>query len=239
MRRIIDLTMDLYEGMPSHPLHPHAPVVLSGTMSHSTTRPWFPDPTPFGRVSFANEQVVLSGHTGTHIDAPFHGNPDGHTIERVPLDVVYGPAIWLDVSPVCTPRALITAAHLEEALQNAGGALEPIVLLYTGWSRWASDDPKRYFHESPGIAEDGARWLCARNVRTLGVDAPTIDRRGDRVCAAHMLFLRPPDGKSYVYVIENLVRVAEIPSHRFLFIGLPLPLRGVSGSPIRAVAVVE
>jgi len=54
-----------------------------------------------------------------------------------------------------------------------------------------------------------------------------------------MLFLRPPDGTSYVSVIENLVRVAEIPSHRFLFIGLPLPLRGVSGSPIRAVAVVE
>ena len=40
-------------------------------------------------------------------------------------------------------------------------------------------------------------------------------------------------------MIENLIRVEEIPRHGFYFVGAPLPLRGVSGSPIRALALVD
>ncbi len=239
MPTIIDLTWELYEGMPSHPAHPVAPKVLSGTMSHPATRPWFPEATPYGRVSFANEQVIISGHMGTHIDAPFHGDPEGPTVEGIPLDAVFGPAVWLDVSLHCGPRTQITARMLAEAMHQVGGHLSPIVLLHTGWSRFVQEDPRRYFCESLGIAEDGAVWLRTRGARTVGIDAPTVDSPGDRVCPAHMLFLRAPDGKPPTYVVENLIRIDQIPSHRFTFAGFPLLLKGASGSPIRAVAIVE
>jgi kynurenine formamidase len=39
--------------------------------------------------------------------------------------------------------------------------------------------------------------------------------------------------------IENLGDLSPVAGKRFRFIGLPLRIRGGSGSPIRAVAVVE
>jgi kynurenine formamidase len=51
--------------------------------------------------------------------------------------------------------------------------------------------------------------------------------------------LRPWIGKEPIYIIENLVRLEEIASSRFTFIGLPLPMVGASGSPIRAIAIVD
>jgi kynurenine formamidase len=38
--------------------------------------------------------------------------------------------------------------------------------------------------------------------------------------------------------IENLAQVDMIPAHEFWFIGLPLKLKGGSGSPFRGVAIV-
>lgn len=238
MTRVIDLTWPLYEGMPNHPAHPVAPKLLSGTMSHTGTALWMAKSPRYGQVSFASEQFLLAGHVGTHLDAPYHGNPEGPTVDAVDLRHVCGEAVWLDVSAAFGPRALVTSAHLEQALAAAGVPLAPIVLLYTGWSR-ARDDPRRYFRDSMGLSEDGAVWLRAHGTLTVGVDAPSVDPGGSAEVPAHMNFFRPRPGEPYIWVIESLIRVEEIPRHRFHFVGAPLPLKGASGSPIRALALVD
>jgi kynurenine formamidase len=40
-------------------------------------------------------------------------------------------------------------------------------------------------------------------------------------------------------VIENLTNLERIGTSKFTFVGVPLKIRGASGSPIRAIAVVE
>ena len=42
-----------------------------------------------------------------------------------------------------------------------------------------------------------------------------------------------------VPIIENLINLDQIGQPRFTFIGLPLRIRGATGSPIRAVAVLD
>ena len=238
MTRVIDLTWPLWEGMPNSPAHPVAPKLVSGTMSHKATALWMAKSPRYGQVSFASEQFLLAGHMGTHLDAPYHGNPEGATVDAVDLAHVCGEAVWLDVSAAFGPRALVIPAHLEQALAAAGVALAPIVLLYTAWSR-NREDPRRYFRDSMGLSEEAAVWLRERGTLTVGVDAPSVDPGGSAEVPAHMNFFRPRPGEPAICVIENLIRLEEIPRHGFYFVGAPLPLRGVSGSPIRALALVD
>ncbi len=238
MKRIIDLTWTLYEGMPNHPAHPVTPKLLSGTMSHKATAIWMAKTPRYGQVSFASEQFLLAGHVGTHLDAPYHGNPDGPTVEGVEIRYTCGEAVWLDVSTAFGPRALVTPEHLERAAAATGGSIAPITLLFTGWSR-TREDPRRYFRDSMGLSEAAAAWLRERGVLTVGVDAPSVDPGGSAECPAHMNFFRPRPGERYICAVENLIRIEQIPAPSFYFVGAPVPLKGASGSPIRALALVD
>jgi kynurenine formamidase len=40
-------------------------------------------------------------------------------------------------------------------------------------------------------------------------------------------------------ILENLANLAEIPGHRCDFVALAPPIRGASGSPVRALALVS
>jgi kynurenine formamidase len=58
-----------------------------------------------------------------------------------------------------------------------------------------------------------------------------------------MNFLRPrslglPD-EAYILIYENLRNISKIGRSRFTFSGLPIPFRGSTGSPVRAVAFVD
>ena len=42
-----------------------------------------------------------------------------------------------------------------------------------------------------------------------------------------------------ILIMEHLAHLETLPAARFQFIGLPLKLKGATGSPIRAVAIIE
>jgi kynurenine formamidase len=50
--------------------------------------------------------------------------------------------------------------------------------------------------------------------------------------------LRRPEAGFALLIIENLANLDQVSRPRFTFLGLPLPLAGGSGSPIRAAALV-
>ena len=54
-----------------------------------------------------------------------------------------------------------------------------------------------------------------------------------------MNFYIDKNWKDPIYIVENLVNLELITSHRFIYIGFPLPIKDGSGSPIRAVAIVD
>ena len=62
------------------------------------------------------------------------------------------------------------------------------------------------------------------------------DELGNTDCPGHVLFLHPDHE---VPIIENLVGLKGLRGKRFRFWGLPLKVDGATGSPIRAVALVD
>lgn len=246
MMNCTDLTMELYEGMVGHPFHGRTPVRLSGTLNHRMYDMMERFNVYDGRrLSFANEQWVLNGNTGTHMDSVWHADPDSpYTAEKMPIECGYGPAVWLDCSFVKAPKGSVDVADLERAVKAAGVTIESgdIALVHTGWSEHVTDDPDAYLNDHMGLTKAAGEWLRDRGVRTVGIDNATVETvEGALQSPVHMNFLRPRSlglaDDDFIAIIENLVHIDRIPAHRFTFIGLPLPFRGGSGSPIRAIAV--
>ncbi|MFD9891470.1 cyclase family protein [Amycolatopsis sp. NPDC059027] len=245
---IIDLTMELHEGITAYPSHGRSVLSLSPVMKHA-------DFLGTGRrtryadlpVSFEVSQWILSDQAGTHMDAPFHVDPaHSVTIERVPLETAWGPAVWLDCTTAATESGAVSAQALRDAADEAGVRIErgDILVLRTGASDDAVSDPAGYATTFRGLTRDAAEHLRAVGVRCLAIDCVTIESPATAATAdVHTILLRPsalglPDS-DVIGVVENLVHVDTIPVHRFHFAALPLPLRGAAGSPVRAVAVVE
>ena len=77
---------------------------------------------------------------------------------------------------------LVTASHIDAMLKAQGLATRGIlpgdmVWIYTGWSEnWKEGDAASpYYAMAPGLAVDAAKWLAARRVVAVGLDAPFID----------------------------------------------------------------
>ncbi|RFU65170.1 cyclase family protein [Peribacillus glennii] len=246
MAKLIDLTMPIYEGMPQHPAHGNTPHFMSGTRSHDAWR-------NFNRrnhydesdlVSFENENIIICGHTGTHMDACFHGDPSSdYSIDKMPVECGFGDAVWLDVSFRYGPKAEVTAKDLKDAEEKSGTTIRPgdIVLIHTGWS--TIKDPVKYAFDHMGLSIEAGEWLREKKVKTVGIDNCNVDTAGALNLPVHMNFLRPRSlglaNDDFIAIIENLVNIDRIPKSRFLFSGAPIPYLGGTGGQVRALGFVE
>ena len=88
-----------------------------------------------------------------------------------------------------------------------------------------------YFKNFPGIEPEAARWLIRRKVILVGLDLQSVHPRLYK--EVHEMFFRAGVG-----VTEGLINLSRLPRGEVFFIGLPLVLAGLDGSPVRAVAIV-
>ncbi|WP_457742703.1 cyclase family protein [Thermococcus sp.] len=79
------------------------------------------------------------------------------------------------------------------------------------------------------LSPEVALFLVAEGVKAVGTDAMSI---GDET--VHTILL-----SEEVPVFENLTNLERLIGRTFTFIAFPLKIKGGSGSPIRAVAIVE
>ncbi len=223
--RIIDLTLELADGMQTHPAHPRC--VLIEFARHDFTAPRFQPPCQ----GFASRILMFSDHIGTHVDAPFHFFPDKGTIESVPPEQLVGPAVWLDVSTK-PPEQPVTPEMLEASCVRAGVRVERgDILLFRAWPGRHMDEG---FLRCAGLNGAAAEWALARGIKALGCDLATPDDPRDLTRPVHLALL----GRG-IPIMEHIAHLETVPMPRFQFIGLPLRIRGATGSPIRAIAIVE
>jgi len=108
-----------------------------------------------------------------------------------------------------------------------------ILLLYTGtFNRYHRT--REYLSQYPGLDESGSNWLVEKGIKTFGVDSPSPDNPISRTYPCHMM-CRAQGITHY----ENLANLDQVAGKRFIFIGFPLRIIGGTGSPVRAVAVLE
>ncbi len=221
--RIIDLSHALDPSTPPWPGNPAVAVqVVSKIPPHRGPRD---RGSPGEAISCNTTAFLTCNHTGTHMDAPAHFYNGVPTIELVPLEKCIGPAALIDVRQV-PPGGEITPAFLiplEESIKATGK-----VVFWTGWSsRWGAQN---YFDDYPVMSEASAVWLVDRGVHLVALDTPSPDRDPHPV---HYVLLG-----ANVVIVENLTGLERIGRDVFDLIVVPLPLRGLEASPVRAVAVM-
>lgn len=229
MSRLIDLSVDIYQGMNVYP--GHLKTVIFQHVTHEETKGRFE-----GGFSFQTTGFMMNDNGPTHVDAFSHLDPapDAPSIDQMPLDLFFGDAICIDVSHKKTAED-ISAADLDDAVARSGQELRKgdILLLYTATYDRYKDTPE-YLSEFPGLGEEGSQWIVDNGVKTFGVDSPTPDNPTSRSYPCHMMCRA-----NRITHYENLCNLDQVVGKRFTFVGFPLKLRGSHGGPTRAVAILQ
>lgn len=219
----IDLSHTLEEGIPAWPTHAR----FSSTLYESQE---------LGDVA-THYGLTISEHTGTHMDAPLHfvpGGPAHYGTDEIPLGRLAGRAATIDATDLGAGDLLgpdrIRAWEAEHGPIERGDR----VLVRYGWDdRWATGpDGRRFLEDWPGLSGEAARYLVGKGTALVGCDTLAVDAAGSGENPAHHALLG-----NEVYVVENLKNLGVLPPF-CLFLALPLKIKGGSGSPVRAVALV-
>lgn len=214
--RPIDLTMKISETTPVFPGSPG---------------PQFIEWSDIKNDGYNLELLFFSSHTGTHMDAPYHFENKGIKVDEIPMSRLVTSAIMIKLSK--DANRLITKADITSFERN--NAVIPdgsSVIFHTGWQR--NLGRPNFFAQNPGLGESAAQYLASKEVNMVGIDAPSIDVGKSRSFAVHHVLLG-----NNILVVENLTNLHRVPEGRlFDFIVLPLKLKGATGSPVRAVALL-
>ena len=227
--KIIDLSQEIYTGMPLYP--GHLKTIIFTHLSHEECRRQLG--TGF---SYTTQGLIMCGHGPTHIDSWSHftTDPKAEHIDQLSLGKCITQAICLDVSD--TPlRTQWDAKKIKEQLAKWNLTIEPgdTVLFYTGmFDRYYGKD--EYMTEFPGMTRDATEFIIDNGCVNFGVDNPSPDMWYDKTYPCHKTC-----GERGVTHIENLCNLDKVVGKRFIFIGLPLRIREGTGSPIRAVAILN
>ena len=172
------------------------------------------------------QEILMSSHTGTHIEAPFHHKKDGADASRLDIAKLVGECVLLDFH-----HKEIDEAITEQELENAGADIqeEDIVFIRTDAStRFRTAQA----HERPYLTTEAVRWLVDRKINCLGIDATGVEVKGVPNQPNHQLLF-----DNGIPLIENLANLEALSKKRFFVIILPLAIKGADASPLRVVAI--
>ncbi|SEQ84882.1 Kynurenine formamidase [Virgibacillus subterraneus] len=193
---------------------------LTNDMAH------FPGDTPFDySLTYSIEQtgsvnvgqMTGSLHTGTHIDAPFHYDSKGKTIEELDINLAIGKAKVIDVSDA----EKITA----ETFQGYEFKGISRVLLHTS----LPNNPNRFPDKMPDLNPGVAPFLKEKGVKLIGVDMPSVDAPDSKDLATHHALY-----DNGIFILENLMLDHVVPGD-YELVAVPLAITGADASPVRAV----
>jgi kynurenine formamidase len=222
------------------------------TIFWPTSEPFTLKPVAFGQTEggffYAANAFATSEHGGTHLDSPIHFSASGMRVDELPLERLSGPAVVVDVTAASAANAdyLIARADLESWERSHGRIPDEVILLLrTGFSqRWP--DAARYLGTAergaaavaqlhfPGLDPDAARWLIAeRRVDAIGIDTASIDYGQSTQFETHRLL-----ASRNIPVFENLTNLDRLPAIGAMVMALPMKIKGGTGAPLRAIAVV-
>ena len=206
-------------------MHPPPPWIDVSRPLSATLGTW-PGDTPFSleRVMRIEDGASVnvgalstSLHAGTHLDAPFHYEADGATVDQLPLDLTCGSALVIDARGAARfGPALLRGRDLGET---------PRVLLRT--DTWRRHD--RFPTEWPRATRPFITALAAAGVRLIGLDVPSVDSLRSKSMPMHHAF-----AAAGICILESL-DLRGVKAGRYELCALPLRISGGDASPVRAI----
>lgn len=230
MAEIVDLSQEIYAGMPVYKGLPEVKMTV-----HNSHEEWEGNSESDTKTP-AVYKLEMGEHTGSHVDAINHMAKQyrEQSIDTMPLSMFYTEGLCLDFSHKGL-KELISEVEISKALESIGAELKPgdTLLLCT-------DHYRKHFNTSnwpngPGITANAARWLGEQHIAAFGVETMSPGVPGISNKEVHHIC-----GEIGFTHYENLVNLNLLLGRgRFRFIGLPLKIRGGTGSPVRAVAIFD
>jgi kynurenine formamidase len=218
-------------------------------------------------MALNTELIIGTVHTGTHIDALSHitcGSDDHWYGGYQEVDYMgdFGPltaeassmppficrGVLIDIPAykgvdILEGGYLITVEDVEGALEAQGTEVRvgDAVLIRTGYMQpWGVDPERTERHFGSGIGHEVALYLAERGVVLVGGDNesveinPSVDPENPHPVHIELLVERG------IHIME-LVHVEDLSRDKvfeFLFVCLPLRIKGATGSMVRPIAVV-
>jgi arylformamidase len=199
----IDVTVPIHAGM----------VVYDGDPPVDVTTALSLDRGDAANVS----RLTLGSHTGTHVDAPAHFVRGGAGVDRLPLDVLLGPARVL----ACPPGPIGTAT-----VAGQGRPGERLVLKTGNSALWRRG---AFAADYQALTLDAARSLVDARVGLVAIDYLSIEPFGAPGHPVHRCLL-----EAGVVVLEGL-DLSGVEAGRYELCCLPLRIRDGDGAPARAL----
>ncbi len=230
MTEIIDLSQEIYAGMPVYKSLPEVKISV-----HNTHEAWEGIENPTHSTPSVYK-LEMGEHTGTHVDAINHMDKQyaDQSIDKMPLSSFYTEGICLDFRHKGL-QALIDTTALQKSIAAAQLEIKKgdTVLLCT--NHYQKHFGTENWGKGPGITAAAAEWLGEQGIAAFGVETMSPGVPGISNKAVHKVC-----GRLNFTHYENLVNLeALLGRGRFQFIGLPLKIRGGTGSPVRAVAIFK
>lgn len=210
--RIYDVTVPISERMPVWPGDPRVQIERTSSISSGDE----------ANVS----RLHLGSHTGTHVDAPHHFIAQGLTVDKLPLEVLVGRALVIDLEDLeGTTIGTFDLAGVHFARNTTR------ILIKTRnshlWEARQAEFEREYVH----LGLKAAEWLVKRGIRLVGVDYLSVEALNADGHRVHHTLL----GAGMV-IIEGL-DLSRVPAGPCQLICLPLKIEGGDGAPARVLVV--
>ncbi len=170
-------------------------------------------------------------------------------IENYPREKFVNRGVLLDVArhkgvSALDPGYEITAADLEAtaAAEKVEVRQGDSVLIRTGYGQFYNADRAKFMGPRPGPGEEAAKWLAAKRIFLTGSDQLTYEVFPEKgtIFPGHRILI----ADSGIYLVENLnleelaEALARRGRHEFVLVLNPLRIKGATGSPINAFALL-
>jgi len=210
-----------------------------------------PQDLPDGEA-WAIENIQLTTHNGTHMDAPYHfqsKTTDGKpmpTIDQVPLDWFFRPGVKFDFRDKPDGH-VVTAAEVEVELKRIGHDLQPFDIVLVNTRAAACVGTDEYLTAGCGMGREATLYLTSRGVRVTGIDAWGWDAPFSHM-RQRWLETRDPAiiweghkaGREIPYChMEKLANLEQLPDRGFTVACFPFKIKAASAGWTRAVALFD
>jgi len=190
----------------------------------------YPGDTPYSRErlctirdggAYELSRLVMSSHSGTHIDFPGHFIADGKTLDQYHIRTFMLAAQVVEIED----PELIGPAELKHLDIKQNGAL----LFKTENSRSGLCTTGTFSAGYVYLSADAAAFCVQKKVGLIGLDYITIEKFGDETFPAHRTILG-----NDIPILEG-IHLKDVGPGKYTLICLPLKIKGGEASPVRAV----
>lgn len=224
IREIVDLSHELYSGMPNIG---GLPITFWPVSTYEDQRQ-----ISGGKVGYESRMMLMAEHCGTHLDAPRHFDENGLSLHQVPLERLVLPGHLLDLTHR-GPGEAITPEDLTAAAEKTGRKIGPgtALCVWTGQDKnWGKGD---WIKARPYLPTDTAQWLVDQGITLFATDLIGMDDPAEWWWPTHAIWL-----KANICMVQQLANLDRLQGKDFLFVCLPLKMRDGTGCPVRATALV-